>query len=936
MNTKFINTKWSNLYLPISNGLFLSKLLIKNTLNKLWNKDLQELLDGGDIQKHILLLFRIQLTNGEFSTLGKLQRLNYKDKSHLIEYLTALLELHTEEYNNRPIKAIILSYGIRDGIINNDFNKEIHLAKSQVYFHFKIPITMDPFKFGHVIKQMNNIFILQTASNNVAMIEQTSIEDTGVISEINKVKIFKNGKIALEFIDTKIDEKTFIRDIGERKYHFVDEKLTLLTVKKSGKFISAIDNKKKKSAALTKVNKDKILTLDIETKVVNDQHIPYTISIFLGSVGTQKKQTLGNLFSSFYLSDFRSDNTFNHKDMLKTAIKTILKRKFKNYHVYVHNFANFDAIFLLNILVELAYEMNGGIKPIIHKGKIISISLYFSIAKSQKYVIHFKDSFQILPNSLKLLCESFDVSTKKSIFPYAFVNADNVSLDYIGEIPKYNFFSNITVDEYTNYCNNIIMPWSLRDEIIKYCNIDVQSLYEVLFKFNNLIYNLFELNVNDYPTLPSLAFAIFKKKFMNEKSIMQMSGKIFKDIKKSYTGGAVDLYLPTNNEFDLIYVYDYNSLYPFTMDNFEMPVGIPTYFEGDIRKKDPNAFGFFYCKIKTPKDLKYPILQTHVHTKNGIRTMAALGQYEDMLFSKEMDNAIQFGYEFEILWGYTFDRSNIFSGFIQFLYNLRLKYPKGSALNLIAKLIMNSLYGRMGMDDSFSNFVIIDKKDYEKWEQRNIDSIIDITSLDGKYLVEVKPEYQDLNTMLDHKSETHNINIAIASAITAYARIHMSQTIKFLIDNGYILYYKDTDSLFINKPLPDNMVSKTELGKLKLEYICKKGIFLAPKVYCLLTIDDKIICKIKGLSNKQINLSTAFEDFESLLKKDSKLEKSHEKWFKDLDKGLITVKQQLYTLKVTSNKRDLIYDKDGVFIDTKPYFIDNNKSLKQINNSVCR
>ena len=37
----------------------------------------------------------------------------------------------------------------------------------------------------------------------------------------------------------------------------------------------------------------------------------------------------------------------------------------------------------------------------------------------------------------------------------------------------------------------------------------------------------------------------------------------------------------------------------------------------------------------------------------------------------------------------------------------------------------------------------------------------------------------------------------------------------------------DTDSFVVNKPLPDWMVSKNELGKLKLEHIVKEGVFLA-------------------------------------------------------------------------------------------------------------
>jgi hypothetical protein len=62
------------------------------------------------------------------------------------------------------------------------------------------------------------------------------------------------------------------------------------------------------------------------------------------------------------------------------------------------------------------------------------------------------------------------------------------------------------------------------------------------------------------------------------------------------------------------------------MNQFDMPVGKPTQFFGDIRKTDPDAFGFFYCKIIAPDNLKHPILQTHIKTKSGIRTIAPLGQ----------------------------------------------------------------------------------------------------------------------------------------------------------------------------------------------------------------------------------------------------------------------------------------------------------------------
>jgi hypothetical protein len=77
-----------------------------------------------------------------------------------------------------------------------------------------------------------------------------------------------------------------------------------------------------------------------------------------------------------------------------------------------------------------------------------------------------------------------------------------------------------------------------------------------------------------------------------------------------------------------------------------------------------------------------------------------------MIFSPELDNAVKYGYKFDILGGYIFERKNIFKNYVLNLYDLRLKYPKSNPLNLIAKLLLNSLYGRFGMIDKFPDFSI--------------------------------------------------------------------------------------------------------------------------------------------------------------------------------------------------------------------------------------
>jgi DNA polymerase type B, organellar and viral len=59
-----------------------------------------------------------------------------------------------------------------------------------------------------------------------------------------------------------------------------------------------------------------------------------------------------------------------------------------------------------------------------------------------------------------------------------------------------------------------------------------------------MIFNLFSKNMHHYPTLPSLAFGIFRSCFMRENTIPQLSGKIANDIRSGYTGGSCDMFIP--------------------------------------------------------------------------------------------------------------------------------------------------------------------------------------------------------------------------------------------------------------------------------------------------------------------------------------------------------------------------------------------------------
>ena len=474
-------------------------------------------------------------------------------------------------------------------------------------------------------------------------------------------------------------------------------------------------------------------------------------------------------------------------------------------------------------------------------------------------------------------------------------------INYSSVFPSFKYFNNLTLQEYLLYLNNNNKMWDFKDEAIKYCKLDCKCLFEILVQFNNLIFNNFNINVHKSLTLPVLAMRIYKSQYMPENTIYQILGiNCDKDIRESYTGGAVDVYIPHNMVstdslfsklkavFIKLYYYDVNSLYPFIMGNTKMPVGKPIAFEGDIRAIDPKAYGFFYCKITSPDYLDHPILQRRIKTENGIRTVAGLGSWHGWVYSAEMDNAVRFGYQFEILRGYEFKMGFIFKDYVNKMYNLRLEYDKSHPMNLIAKLLMNSLYGKFGMKlestiiEMFDTSNEIENDLLQKMVNTYGMTIQDFIKIDNKLLT-VRNSVNNCVYYNDDEVDTYHgvdVNIAIASAVTAGGRMWMSL---FKNNPNFNLYYSDTDSGIVDAPLPVDMVGGG-LGQFKLEYVIKRAVFLAPKVYGFITDEKDKIIKIKGVKTELID-NINIQDLESLLIQDSSKVLSQEKWIKKVIEG---------------------------------------------------
>ena len=202
-----------------------------------------------------------------------------------------------------------------------------------------------------------------------------------------------------------------------------------------------------------------------------------------------------------------------------------------------------------------------------------------------------------------------------------------------------------------------------------------------------------------------------------------------------------------------------------------------------------------------------------------------LGNWSGWYFSEELYNAQKYGYNFKILKGYTFDKAFIFKDYVEKLYEIKESHPKGSPMNLNAKLLLNSLYGRFGMTpygeehiilpSNLSNQFILDDK-FEILDVIDFKNNKELISYKIKSNPNVDSNFQD--------KQYKNVSIVVASAITAYGRIHMSQ-FKNNKELGQLLY-TDTDCIAITGDMNDKYIGKG-LGQMELE---KKWYGLKNKV----------------------------------------------------------------------------------------------------------
>jgi DNA polymerase type B, organellar and viral len=326
-----------------------------------------------------------------------------------------------------------------------------------------------------------------------------------------------------------------------------------------------------------------------------------------------------------------------------------------------------------------------------------------------------------------------------------------------------------------------------------------------------------------------------------------------------------DMYVPYAK---YVRSYDVNGLYPSVM-KWSMPTAFPKSlapqnneyhikeFVGDISLINSDPFGFFEVEVTCPDYIKEPILPVHFNGK----TIYPTGTWKGWYNSEELKNAANYGYTYNIFKGYFFHKEEIFVDFVTDLYEIRSKYSKDDPLYFIIKLLMNSLYGRYGMELIIHDLIIINNEDYQDFDNKGI--ILDRLDLDNEHcmITWINPEKHEDLYFNNIKNNNNNISVPIAAAITAYARIFMSK-FKNVNESIFKLFYSDTDSIHIiiyDKQKFDilfpNLIGNG-LGQLKIVHKFKKVIYIAPKVYAGITEDGQEIIKAKGLKIKPTAFGT--------------------------------------------------------------------------------
>lgn len=491
-----------------------------------------------------------------------------------------------------------------------------------------------------------------------------------------------------------------------------------------------------------------------------------------------------------------------------------------NYELYFHNL-KFDGCYIISWLLSHGYTWIADKKDrddltfttlITGMGQFYCITIYFQ-AHDKKHVnkIVIKDSLKILNFSVEKIAQDFNLPIQK------------LHIDYDAERP---------------------VGHKLTEDEVAYIRNDVEIMSRALEI-------MFEEGLTKM-TIASDALNDFKMRINFNRFFPVLPLEIDEDIRRSYKGGFTYLN-PIYQGLDIGagYVLDKNSMYPSKMVKELLPVGWPIFFEEryEYDRTHPLYIQRLTCAFKLKKG-KIPSIQLknnpsfraneYIESSNGQMVTLTLCNPDLELFLENYDVediVWQGGWKFRGIRG-------IFKDYVEYWTEKKIQAKKdhNGAKYVISKLMLNSLYGRFGL-----NPLSRTKRPF---------------LLDGV-----------LKFALNDMEERKPVYVAMAAFITAYARrdiIESSELIReySLKHYGFDAYvYSDTDSIHCLMKLPDLRAMRKELdiddyklGAWKIESSFCRAKFLRQKCY-IEEGEDGLNVTVAGLP-KRLGKYVNFENFE--------------------------------------------------------------------------
>lgn len=407
------------------------------------------------------------------------------------------------------------------------------------------------------------------------------------------------------------------------------------------------------------------------------------------------------------------------------------------------------------------------------------IDFEFEDEDGNPYTLSMRDSFAIFPKKLA-----------------------DFSRQFCPEFPKLEFDFEETAFDPLNPDHR---EYSLRD---------AQTLLLSLIRFDDLVFHTFGVHLR--ATTASTALAAWQMTiptgvhYRPNRAVEEFS-------REAYYGGLV--FLTDTNIHRNARSYDINSSYPYQMMTHGVPYGDAT----ETTFFNSGKPGIYDVTVKTPGDLIVPILPRR--DKQGI--LWNRGTFRTCVTSHELEFALANGYRLlEIHRGLVWSEIIFpFTEFISLCMSIRFEH-KGTALEEVAKLMQNSLYGKFAS-----------KKERRKFYGTEPQA-------------ETRQPWGDFWTATEAQDDMLTMP-AWAAFITAHARLHLLRTVYEVGPEKAL--YGDTDSITLREGifLPESR----EYGGWKCDK--KWNVFRAraPKIYAGILHDDtpgfKLAGAAKGVPRRQ-------------------------------------------------------------------------------------